>query len=473
MRPFLLVLMVSVIFGPSVNAQNYLLEMFHPKNKEVKKLRTDSMYIHSSGSIRRLYFEYTDKNALTKSNDFWYSDKMAPVQRYLKKHIQDGNIFTVETEVQDGNKKTIRKERYTETRRPDGQPDSAITYIDRNGVWEPAQKMAYAYNTKNYRLSRLDQVWNPNKGTWMSQWGETMEYDSKNRLRFRRNVQWDAANSRWLISQEYGYDYENGGNNQPVSLTWRTLRDSTMQNITKLETAFNSTGKKDTVILYRWNVDQEDWVRDHFTLLDNNDHRQLFELGDKYYRNDSNLWEKSEETSYMTGTGIYSDEAEGMLVQIYDKKEEKWRGISRETTQYTDMPDGKRVYGRFEKEGNGPSDALQQEILVEAWFTKKDPEKPGPIDDRSNTRENGVCSLPNPFMSGLALTLPQGNETPVTDGNTLCELRITSEDGRLVWHRTVQNASAVTIDANLTPGVYLLTVLRDGQRVCVQKLLSQ
>lgn len=474
MKKILLIVLLLAFSEGSANAQqNAFLQLYHPKNKEVGKLRTDSLHIYEPGGtrgiqLRRVIYHYDNEGLYTGMQE-WYYDTLQLLSREITKTLKrDDNRLNVEEEIKNNKGASIYKDQTIETYKADGQIDSLELSVWDNNHWIPQQKTKYLYHDNGMLLSRLDYSRDLQGKEWIPAWGESYSYDAKRRLLTRNYMNWDNTGQTWVILNAYEYEYS-GNKGEPTLLIWRNRQNGIMINMEQTKIDFKPNGQKDTISIYRWDPSDSLWIRRSFTVLESEEPNQRFELGACYTLGKEGKWEKVEEVLFSPGDNLYTDEIETFRIRSYDEATQKWYDKKQEITRYIDLPDGKRVQGRYEKEVTDPTSRRQQQLLADAWFTRKDPERPVTVDSREGRNTYDIaknCGITNPYIWGRNIVLPDTG----ANTNSSYELRITSEEGRLIWSRTGGNATFY-MDAQLPPGLYWVSANKGNSPVCTQKLL--
>jgi hypothetical protein len=457
----------------SLRSQNLLLDLFRPFYKKGVPLRTDSLFVRTpdgGGQWQTREIAYLYEGELLKE---WRELRKTGGQQQIlsikEQAILSGDKKTVVTATRDSLLKADSRERTTLFAAKQEQPDSFILEIYRDNQWVPVQKTIFSYTNNKLLAQRLEQQPGASSGPWehVSAWNYI--YDNQKRPGLKRQDRWDGT--AWLPQNIHRYTYE-GKKEQPFSSVW--LRADTTGRLVPVDSTLSwrdQQGLEDSTLLYRWNPYENTWQEAERRIFAQAEEKKAGQ-GKRFFRDAGGNWRSAEETEFLSGDGIFTDEPKEELLRVYDPLADIWKDRQRKTAEYKQLTDGK-VYGSIRtEEFDEGGQTWKERFFAEAWF------RPLPAADRPDSLAarsvedrftfSYVCGLPNPYVANQTVFFPENKEL----GGRF-ELKIFSDDGRLVFQKHWDNSGTCVVDALLTPGFYIVSVSKGGTPLCVQKLMVQ
>jgi len=466
-----LLLLPCLLLSFTCFGQNALLDLYSPFYKSLTPLRTDSLFVrtHHEGQsdTREIAYTYTD-SLLSEWRELHKSSGDQVSVQKIKQQITypDGHKSALTESLDSINKRTLT-DRFTALGNNPEQPDGYLMEIQREeGKWEPVQQTLFTYDDKGRVVQRLEQNTPPASSEWVNSSAWNYDYDSKGRTTARRLDVW--ADGDWKTQNLYRYEYQ-GNQSEPYSAVWLGESGGQLTPVDSTLTWYGAEGEMDSTLVFYWQHEQSAWFAAGRTVFANRE-QQTAQQGKTFVRNQDGNWTECTETAYTAGESIYTDEPLEKVLRTYDAATKEWSDIRRTLTQYKPLDEG-RIYGSILTESmeNGE---WKEAFFAEAWF-HRDPFRPGldSLSDRSNSEKFTFaysCGLPNPYVATRTLSFPAREDLT---GNY--DLRIVSEEGRMIYRRTYDGSGTGYVDVPLAPGFYLVTVSKGGIPVCSQKLVVQ
>lgn len=463
-------LLLPLLFlGCSLHAQvpsgNALIDLFDLPYKDLLHLRTDSLFVRiqdiSTGTVTRgIAYTYGD-DAEEAIDVVEIRKENNGLQRYrISRHTEAAaNGKIVETEQLDSLTMQVSKDRLTTIGSEPSRPDSVFYELWDGTQWRPVQKTYFQYNQNKMVVRQSESRWE-NAGTvWSNQFYTDFSYNGSNRITQIKNGGW--ANDAWGTQNIYRYSYNTSADNPAQSTVWQS--SSTL--IDSLVEWFDGQGLKDSSLQF---------YRDPYGMGWNSVTREVFSdaeqkkaaLGNRYRKNEQGAWTLSEENTFTPGPATYTDQPQEVLTRIYDAANKEGKDVRRKTSAYELLADG-RIHGNIQIYESQDGADWTEVFFAEAWFKllqfRPDPDS---VADRSDTFTfSYTCGLNNPYVQNQTLAFP------TSDATGDYELRILSEDGRLVFQQHYDSSGLGTVSAPLPPGFYIVSVHRGSVPLCTQKLI--
>lgn len=460
------VLIIFLIFGESASAQNALLELFHGRYIELTGLKTDSLYISGQdpylGTVtREISFQYPEGQPSTLSN--WVETRHESVGQKIYRLSQQtatsANSTNLEIRTLDSlDMKEIRERRTFYGTTPE-MPDSILYELWDSTSWEPVQKARMFYNSTQQLTQRTELQ--AAMGGWLPLFGTTYTYDGNGRLVERSESNWNSTG--WEAQNSYVFTYQAGvlgpvSSGRHLEISGQSVpRDS-------LSIWYDANGQLDSTILFYRNPSLGGWMPVTRVLFTDKEQKKA-QQGKEYRLNSQGSWEAINETQFTGGSLEYTDEPAEILLRHYDSAEEIWKDVRRETSEYELLPDG-RVHGILRIEMADDSIGWEEVFLAEAWFKLVNDYQIDTLEERSSQFTfSYTCGLVNPYVENQAINFP------ATSAPGGYELKIFTEEGRLVYSQQYDDSGLGQVSATLTPGFYVVTVSKGGSPLCTQKLV--
>lgn len=282
MQKISLILLVGISCYNGALAQNVLLQSYHPKNKEIVKLRTDSLHVrHEDGRFRRILYEYDDKGKLLSAEEIEQDAQSKLLSRSTQKFFYDGDNSIVETENKDAVGRLLLKQRCTQVVKANKQADSTLYWTWDGAAWQPTQKTKYIYDQKGNLVAITEYRMGQDAAFWVPVWSEWMEYDAQQRLSSRQYRTWQDTLGDWTTETEYRSEYKNGN---VVATTRLNRQNDRLVNSERTETTYKGNSLKDSLIVYDWDLASERWQRRDVTVAASDGLGQLYETGSEFVR---------------------------------------------------------------------------------------------------------------------------------------------------------------------------------------------
>lgn len=461
---FCCICMISPCFG-----QNALIDLYRPFNQSLIALRTDSLFVRTTvnGEITTREIAYTYKDSLLSEWRELHKNKVGAPAIRTKQEINypDGHRFVL-TETYDSLTKQAFTERFSTFGKDPSRPDGYLMEMKQGEDWIPVLQTLFKFDNKGRLLQRLEQQTGVASSEWINRSAWNYDYDSKGRVTEKRLDQWDVSD--WKTKNQHRYTYK-GGQSQPYSAVWLGDVDGQLTLVDSTLTWYDQTGAEDSTLVFYWIREQSQWQAIGSTLFADKEQQAALK-GKTFVRDLNGNWVERNETTFTAGEAIFTDDPQEEMLRSYNTATKEWIDIKRTVTQYKPLDDG-HIYGSISteeiREGN-----WEETFFAEAWF-HKDPFRPGldTIADRSKTGNFTFaysCGLPNPYVATRTLAFPVREDLT---GNY--ELKIVSEEGRLIFRRSYDGSGTGYVDTPLAPGFYLVTVSKGGTPVCSQKLVVQ
>ena len=266
-------------------------------------------------------------------------------------------------------------------------------------------------------------------------------------------------------ANQYSYAYKQD-ENQPASAVWHSNIDGKLIPVDSTVFWYDNDGFQDSSLTFFWNVISNTWYKVSRQVLKDDD-QKITGQGESFSSDGQAKWQEKEEITYTPGEQIFTDEPTEELVRVFDPASGERKDKKKKIITYQSL-DSTHIYGSIQiSELNDSTQEWGEVFFAEAWFSI---EMQKPALDSLQEREGQFtfsysCGLPNPYVRNMTLTFPPSDAT----GNY--ELKILSEEGRLVYRQKYDDSGTGFIDAPLQPGFYLVTVSRGNTPVCTQKLI--
>jgi len=469
LRPRLLILLLAL--SQLSFAQNAFLDLYHPFHKSLIGLRTDSLFIRTldpyAGMVERSIsyrYKYSDDNALPPDwQEIRSETKTLRLWRINQRAVWEGPFKAVETETLDSLTKRVVKDRAILAENASGRLDSVWYEIWDSTEWRPVQKTLFAYKNGQFLERRTEMRWDAAPEDWVAELTTTLTYDSKNRVTQRKYETYSDTGA--TLQNLYTYSYR-PDENQPESAVWRSNIEGKLTPVDSMVAWYDGDGFQDSSLTFFWSRGTDTWYKISREVLKDDD-QKITGQGETFHPDGQEKWQANEETTYLPGEQIFTDEPKEELVRVFDPATGEWKDKKKKVIIYESL-DSAYIYGSIQiSELNDSSQIWEEVFFAEAWFSIEQ-QKPG-LD---SLKERGQaftfsysCGLPNPYVRNMTLTFPQSEAT----GNY--ELKIISEEGRMVYRKRYDDSGTGFVDAPLQPGFYMVTVSRGSTPLCTQKLI--
>lgn len=466
-RLFLPILLLFML--QSARAQNAFLELYHPFHKSLIELRTDSLFIRTldpySGIVERaISYKYPDDKALPPDwQEIISESKTLRLWRVNQRATWEGQFKAVETETLDSLIKRVIKDRAILAENASGRLDSVWYEIWDSTEWRPVQKTLFDYKNGQQLERRTEMRWDAAPEDWVAELITILTYDNKNRVTQRK---YETQSDTGLVLRNlYSYSYR-PDENQPESVVWRSDIDDKLTPVDSTVAWYDGEGSQDSSLTFLWNRGSGTWHKVSREVLKNDD-QKITGHGESFYLDGQDKWKAKEETTYLPGEQIFTDEPKEELVRIFDPVAGEWKDKRKKTTAYQSL-DSTHIYGSIQiSELNDSTQIWEEVFFAEAWFSIEQ-QKP----ELDSLKERGQaftfsysCGLPNPYVRNMTLTFQP------SDASGNYELKIISEEGRIVYRQRYDDSGTGFVDAPLQPGFYMVTVSRGNTPLCTQKLI--
>ncbi len=451
-------------------AQNAFLDLYHPFNKSLIELRTDSLFIRTqdgkTGVLERaIGYRYPEEEGrLPEWREIRKDVKKRQIRSITQRSEQQGSLNLIETETLDSTTKKTVKRRAFISQSETGRIDSVWYALWSGSEWKPVQKTVFIYFNKSLLQQRTELRWNDASGTWQNESNYRLAYKN-NKVVERRYEVW--KDSSWTPTNRYVYDYRRG-ETQPASSVRYAGPEGKLTPVDSLVTWYDDKAYRDSSLTFLWNAVSRTWGKAARSVLKEPD-QQIAGKGESYYPEGRDTWKEKERTVYQPGDLTFTDEPREEISRLFDPVAGEWKDKRKKNIVYRPLDDT-HIYGYIRIDEL--DDSLQQWVEVlyaEAWFTVQ-PQKP--VFDTLQERNRQFafsyfCGLPNPYVRNMTLTFPEN------DASGDYELKVVNEEGRLVFHQKYDDSGTGFIDAPLQPGFYLVSVSRGNTLLCTQKLVVQ
>lgn len=460
------ILFAFFIFGfQTINAQNVFLDLYHPNNLGLKALITDSLFVRTEDATREIkYWISKSGQKLPHWQEIRKTENASKIIKTRAIFEDQGDRYTVVKEVSDSLKGGLQKEKITVFGLDIAYPDSIFTETWDSIIWKPVQKSVIAYSLDKRILSRQELTKNKGSIDWEPVSLTSYEYDGSKRLSLKTQSHWK---DEWVKINTYTYYYKGNGA-QPVGTVWYSGIDGALSPIDSTISWFNINGSIDSSSVFFWNVNNGNW-RETTRQVFADDLQKSNSNGKNYAINDGggstilNTWE------YSQGEQVYTDEPSQAVLKVYNAKTKNWTERKKIETYYVKLNDG-IIYGNTKESGNLDSiPSWEETFFAEAWF-HLDAGKPGfdSLSSRSDSISFSInCGFSNPYIPNQTVSFP----TSEIQGDY--ELRILSEEGRMVYYQIYDTTGIGTVTTPLPPGLYFVSVSKGGKPLCTQKLVVQ
>jgi|GEM_PF-4049704 len=450
-------------------AQNAFLDLYHPFHKSLIELRTDSLFIRTldpyAGTVERaISYKYSDDKDLPPDwQEIRSESKTLRLWRINQRASWEGSFKSVETETLDSLTKQTLKEKAILAVNTDGKLDSVWYAIRDSTEWRPVQKTLFVYKNSQFLERRTELRWDIAPEDWTKELDYTLIYDSQNRVTQRKYE--THGDTGTTLRNQYTYDYRQG-ENQPASAVWRSNIDGKLTPVDSTVFWYDNTGLQDSSLSFFWNSISNNWYKVSRQVLKDDD-QKITGHGESFSPDSQDKWQEKEETTYIPGSGIFTDEPKEELVRVFDPATGEWKDKKKKTIVYQSL-DSVHIYGSIQiSELNDSTQSWEEVFFAEAWFIiEQQKSNPDSLKERGGQFTFSYsCGLPNPYVRNMTLTFPPSDAT----GNY--ELKIMSEEGRLVYRQRYDDSGIGFVDAPLQPGFYMVTVSRGNTPICSQKLI--
>jgi len=447
--------------------QNALLDLYRPFYQSLTPLRTDSLFLRTSDGAqkteREIAFTY-DESLLTEWRELCKSGKQVIKTKQQISYPKGQKVALTETR-DSLNQQTVRNRLSVLGNNPE-HPDGYLMEMWQKDQWIPVQQTLFTYDRYDHVLQRLEQRTSFASSEWANSSAWNYTYDGQGRMTTKRLDDW--ADGDWKTSNLYRYEYK-GRQSEPYSATRLSDIDGQLTPIDSTITWYDQTGKADSTLVFYWVGTQSAWYATDRTVFADKA-QQTARNGKNFVQDQNGKWIEREETTFTEGEGIYTDDPQEEVLRVYNAETKVSEDKRRTTTLYKPLDDG-RIYGSIQTEEMKDGD-WSETFFAEAWF-RKALHSPSidSLADRSDSERfkfSYSCGLPNPYVATQTLTFPAREDL---NGNY--ELKIVSEEGRLIFRGSYNSSGAGYVDTPLTPGFYLVTVSKGGTPVCSQKLVVQ
>lgn len=449
--------------------QNALIDLFRPFNKSLTPLRTDSLFVRTQqdGAIitRQIAYAYQD-SFLTEWRERRVDNSLqTPLVLKIKCQIAD---HIAVTERLDSIADIKTAERFSLLGQTPDQPEGYLMESrQEDGSWSPVQQTLFTYDSEGRVAQRLEQHTGVTSAEWgnMSTWNYT--YDKQGRMTMRQLDHWDGEESQ--PKGIYRYEYAKG-QSQPHAVVWLAEVEGQITPVDSTVTWYDLSEEADSSMVFVWGREQSVWCAADRAVFATDDEKAV-QHGKTFVHGLNGEWVEKTEVAFTASDAIFTNDPQEEVLRVYDPVAQIWRDKERTTTIYK-LVDEKGVYGSIRTEVFA-GDALgwEETFFAEAWF-RKDAHRQGldSVPDRSSDhfRFSYACGLPNPYVATRTLTFPLRDDL---SGNY--ELRIVSEEGRLIFQRRYDDSGMGYVDTPLPSGFYLVTVSKGGTPVCSQKLVVE
>lgn len=452
-----------------LGAQNAFLELYHPFHKSLIELRTDSLFIRVldpyAGMVERaIGYRYSDDKTMPPDwQEIRNESKNLRIWRINQYAKWEGLFKVIETETLDSMTMKTSKDRTFLAESSAGKIDSAWYEIWDSITWQPVQKTLFAYKNSQLLERRTEMRWDAAPEDWVKELDCTLTYDSKNRVIQRKYETYSDTGP--TLQNQYSYDYMQD-EDQPASAIWHSNIYDKLTPVDSIFVWYDTEGYQDSSLTFLWNTGSNTWYKASRQVLKDDD-QKITGQGESFSPIEQEKWEEKEETLYIPGEQIFTDEPKEELVRVFDPSTGEWKEKKKKTISYQSL-DSVHIYGSIQiSEVNDSTQVWEEVFFAEAWFSIQQ-QKP----NLDSLKERGgqfvfsySCGLPNPYVHNMTLTFPPSDAI----GNY--ELKILSEESRMVYRQRYDDSGIGFVDAPLQPGFYIVTVSRGNTPVCTQKLI--
>ncbi|GAB4494714.1 MAG: hypothetical protein OHK0019_21860 [Saprospiraceae bacterium] len=467
LRPLLL---VSLLTWLQISlAQNAFLDLYHPFHKSLKELRTDSLFIrtldpYAGTAERAISYKYPDDKSLPPDwQEIRSESNTLRLWRVNQRAFWEGQFKTVETETLDSLSKRVTKSKVFMAENASGRLDSVWYEIWDSTEWQPVQKTLFAYKNGQFLEHRTEMHWDAASEDWVAELNMVIKYDSKNRVTQREYETYSDTGSS--MQNLYTYSYR-PDENQPESVVWRSNIEGKLTPIDSTVAWYDGDGLQDSSLTFFWNLISGNWHKTGRQVL-KDENQKIIGQGETFHPDGQEKWQANEETIYLPGEQIFTDEPKEELVRVFDPATGEWKDKKKKVITYEPL-DSTYIYGSIQiSELNDSFQIWEEVFFAEAWFSIE--QQKTELDSLKERGEQFTfsyfCGLPNPYVRNMTLTFPQSDVT----GNY--ELKIISEEGRIVYRQRYDDSGTGFVDAPLQPGFYMVTVSKGNTPLCTQKLI--
>jgi hypothetical protein len=462
-RPILMGL--SIILPYLAFSQNAFLELFNRKHTEITPLITDSLVIKTANLSRYIrYYDVQDAVLPADYKEIQISNDGNLKQRIFSHTEGFGNSFVNTIETLDSITGLTYKERLTFFGQNISACDSMYLEIWSDEQWVSIQKTLNFYGQNGKPSETLIYLWDKAALEWIPYRSTAFNYDGSKRLITKEISVWKEE---WALVNQYMYTYQ-GNLEKPVTINWKSGDGGSLNPVDSSLVWFDAFGQEDSIAVFNWSPETGKWYevyRNIFTDLEQrksgNGKKVGISLeGDRITKED---W------IHYPGEMVYSDEPSESLQRVYFPDTDTWRDQFRMQLKYQKLNDNS-IYGTITHTAfNENVGAMETVFAAEAWFHEK-AEKPAidSVEDRSGKFTfTYQCGFSNPYVMNQTVYFPS------TEAKGDFELKILSEEGRLVYQQRYDSSGVGKVSVPLPPGLYVVAVSRGGQPLCTQKLIVQ
>jgi hypothetical protein len=446
----IIILSALHFWGLLIFAQNPFLDFTNPNFKEIQHLLVDSMVVTNNtndGSVRHIGWDYDARNRPIAARDstFDKSQKVTNVNAGTYTYTPGRLVFSGVTKAFAPFPYELR-DRTTVDSLANGKVASIFYEIWNDSQWKPNGKDHYVYNSSGNLTEIWAEQWDFIKAAWKKGYSRRYEYDAKGNNTVLQYLNGDESTGNWILSNEYVYQYN--ANNKKTEEVWRNYSSGVMTNVNKSIYVYDNTNLVDTIKNYNWVAAVSGWVLSYVVTLDNSPEQQITQFGKRYQANAQGQLIQNEETTFIPGPMIYTNQPAEQLTKVPDAATNTFVNSERFSTIFTDLPDGTiKADHKKESFANGNWSTVYH---VQAWQRKP------PVVSVQNI-ENKLfiqCGMPNPLATEMIET----------------NLKSLSFSPSAVANFYNMNGQKISGQPDAS-GIYWLRVEDRGRPVCGQKVM--